>query len=116
MRGLRVDARPGARQPLLPASPRCNARRRPLEMLRFSPANALWNPQLRQFCRDRLPMLGGENLLVNVKDFPIHADIKRPPRDTRGGNAVRFSHLFCRVAQNWIVHPERLCVSLVCFL
>jgi hypothetical protein len=86
----------------------------PSRGLWLSPARAFGDPKLGELRSDRSPMAGWEDLLVDVEDFPIAADIKRPPRNARGRHAVCYSHLSGRVAQERVVHAQRLCIGLAC--
>lgn len=83
--------------------------------LRILSAHTSRNAKLGELLGDHLAAVGRTDLLVDVQDLPIEADVKRPPRDVRRGDAVRFRHLPGRVAQDRIVYAQRLCESLVRF-
>lgn len=59
--------------------------------LRLSPPCTFRNTKLGELRGDRLAMIGWTDLLVDVKDLPVEADVKRPSRNAlinRGGDAV----------------------------
>src|SRR5688572_11714335 len=72
--------------------------------------------ELGEFRRDHFPMRGWIDLLVDVQDAAVKADVERPPR--RKGlivvdNAVRSRDGFGRIAQQRIVDAKRLRKGLV---
>lgn len=59
---------------------------------------AFGDSQFGEFRRDCPSVCGGKNLLIDVEDFPVCANVKRPARNGWRGHAVRFRNLPCRIA------------------
>ena len=80
--------------------------------------SAARHTQLGEFCRDHFPMRGWIDLLVDVQNPAVKADVEGPPR--REGlivvdDPVGSRDGFGRVAQQWIVDAKRLRKGLVGF-
>ena len=77
---------------------------------------AFGNSQLSQLGSDRSPVSRRLDLLVDVLDFSITADVERPARDAGGGDAVGLCHLPRRITQKRVIHTQGLRIRFVRFL
>ena len=76
-----------------------------------STAPAGLHAELGEFCRDVLSMRGRADLLVDVQDSSVEADVECPTR-SEGlifvHHTIRGRDLACGVAQQRVVHSQRL--------
>ena len=79
---------------------------------------ALRNAELRELLGDGFALCRRTDLLVDVQDASVIADVERPARRKRlifVDNAVRFRQLLGRIAQQREIDPQRLRELLVGF-